>query len=87
MLLKALAEEMPRVEIFFLRLLLTGARRDEARLMQWKHRLSSRVASRRGPAPSTARITLTAVIDQHIGVAGFADGLSHHLHRLASHLR
>jgi integrase len=36
-LLKSLAEEIPRVETFFLCLLLTGARRDEARLMQWTH--------------------------------------------------
>jgi integrase len=36
-LLKSLAEEMPRVETFFLCLLLTGARRDEARTMQWTH--------------------------------------------------
>jgi hypothetical protein len=34
MLLKTLAEEMPRGEIFFLCLLLRGARRDEARLMR-----------------------------------------------------
>jgi integrase len=36
-LLKSLADEMPRTEIYFLTLLLTGARRDEARLMQWAH--------------------------------------------------
>jgi integrase len=35
-LLKSLSEEMPRTETFFLCLLLTGARRDEARTMQWK---------------------------------------------------
>ncbi|HEV8620016.1 MAG TPA: site-specific integrase [Nitrospiraceae bacterium] len=35
-LLKSLADEHPRTEIFFLCLLLTGARRDEARTMQWK---------------------------------------------------
>ena len=32
------------------------------------------------------RVTLTAVIDQHIRVAAFADRLSHHLHRLSTHL-
>jgi integrase len=36
-LLKSLAEEGLRVETYFLCLLLTGARRDEARLMQWTH--------------------------------------------------
>jgi integrase len=36
-LLKVLADEMPRNETFFLCLLLTGARRDEARLMKWAH--------------------------------------------------
>ena len=36
-LLKSLAEEMPQVETYFLCLLLTGARRDEARTMQWTH--------------------------------------------------
>jgi integrase len=36
-LLRSLAEEGLRVETFFLTLLLTGARRDEARLMQWTH--------------------------------------------------
>jgi len=36
-LLASLAEELPRSETFFLTLLLTGARRDEARLMQWEH--------------------------------------------------
>ena len=36
-LLKALAEELPQIETFFLCLLLTGARRDEARLMMWAH--------------------------------------------------
>ncbi|HSL06092.1 MAG TPA: site-specific integrase [Nitrospiraceae bacterium] len=36
-LLKSLADEMPSIETFFLCLLLTGARRDEARLMQWAH--------------------------------------------------
>jgi integrase len=36
-LLKSLADEIPRTEIFFLTLLLTGARRDEARTMQWTH--------------------------------------------------
>jgi integrase len=36
-LLKSLAEEMPKVETYFLCLLLTGARRDEARLMHWTH--------------------------------------------------
>jgi len=35
-LLKSLSEEHPRTETFFLCLLLTGARRDEARTMQWK---------------------------------------------------
>lgn len=35
-LLKSLSEEGLRVETYFLCLLLTGARRDEARLMQWK---------------------------------------------------
>jgi integrase len=35
-LLQSIAEELPRTETFFLCLLLTGARRDEARLMQWK---------------------------------------------------
>jgi integrase len=34
-LLKSLSEEHPRTETFFLCLLLTGARRDEARTMQW----------------------------------------------------
>lgn len=36
-LLKSLAEERPTVELYFLCLLLTGARRDEARTMQWTH--------------------------------------------------
>jgi integrase len=36
-LLKSLSEEHPRTELFFLCLLLTGARRDEARTMQWTH--------------------------------------------------
>ncbi|MCI0426908.1 MAG: tyrosine-type recombinase/integrase, partial [Nitrospiraceae bacterium] len=36
-LLKALSEAMPPVETYFLTLLLTGARRDEARTMQWAH--------------------------------------------------
>jgi integrase len=36
-LLKSLSEEGLRVEGYFLCLLLTGARRDEARLMQWTH--------------------------------------------------
>jgi integrase len=36
-LLKSLSEEMPRTETFFLCLLLTGARRDEARTMKWTH--------------------------------------------------
>ena len=36
-LLKALADELPKVETYFLCLLLTGARRDEARLMKWTH--------------------------------------------------
>ena len=36
-LLKSLADEQPTVENFFLTLLLTGARRDEARTMQWAH--------------------------------------------------
>jgi len=36
-LLKSLADEQPTVENFFLTLLLTGARRDEARTMQWTH--------------------------------------------------
>ena len=36
-LLKSLADERPTVENYFLCLLLTGARRDEARLMQWTH--------------------------------------------------
>jgi integrase len=36
-LLKVLADEVPKVEAFFLCLLLTGARRDEARLMKWAH--------------------------------------------------
>jgi integrase len=35
-LLKSLADEIPTVENFFLTLLLTGARRDEARTLQWK---------------------------------------------------
>jgi len=35
-LLKSLSEEGLRTETFFLCLLLTGARRDEARTMQWK---------------------------------------------------
>lgn len=36
-LLKALADEMPQIETFFLCLLLTGARRDEGRLIKWAH--------------------------------------------------
>jgi len=36
-LLKSLSEEGLRVETYFLTLLLTGARRDQARLMQWSH--------------------------------------------------
>lgn len=36
-LLKALADELLKVETFFLCLLLTGARRDEARLLKWTH--------------------------------------------------
>ncbi len=36
-LLKVLADEIPKVETFFLCLLLTGARRDEARLMKWAY--------------------------------------------------
>ena len=36
-LLKVLADEMPKIETYFLCLLLTGARRDEARLMKWAH--------------------------------------------------
>lgn len=36
-LLKVLADEMPKVQTYFLCLLLTGARRDEARLMKWVH--------------------------------------------------
>lgn len=36
-LLKSLADERPTVENYFLCLLLTGARRDEARTMQWTH--------------------------------------------------
>lgn len=36
-LLKALADEIPRNETYFPCLLLTGARRDEARLMKWTH--------------------------------------------------
>lgn len=36
-LLKVLADEIPRNETYFLCLLLTGARRDEARLMKWTH--------------------------------------------------
>ena len=36
-LLKSLSDERPTVETYFLCLLLTGARRDEARLMQWTH--------------------------------------------------
>lgn len=35
-LLHSIEEELPRTATFFLCLLLTGARRDEARLMQWK---------------------------------------------------
>ena len=35
-LMAAIAEEMPRVETYFLTLLWTGCRRDEARLMEWK---------------------------------------------------
>jgi len=35
--LKALADEMPQIEIFFLCLLLTEPRRDEVRLMKWAH--------------------------------------------------
>lgn len=35
--LKSLADERPTVETSFLTLLLTGGRRDEARLMQWTH--------------------------------------------------
>jgi integrase len=35
-LLKSLADERPKIETYFLTLLLTGARRDEARTMQWK---------------------------------------------------
>ena len=36
-LLKALADEMPKIETFFLCLLVNGVRRDEARLMKWAH--------------------------------------------------
>ena len=36
-LLRALADAMPKMETFFLTLLLTGARRDEVRMMQWNH--------------------------------------------------
>jgi integrase len=36
-LLKSISEERPTVENYFLCLLLTGARRDEARTMQWTH--------------------------------------------------
>ena len=36
-LLKVLDDEMPRIQTYFLCLLLTGARRDEARLMKWTH--------------------------------------------------
>ena len=36
-LLKSLADERPTVETYFLCLLLTGARRDEARTLQWTH--------------------------------------------------
>jgi integrase len=35
-LLKSIAEEIPKVETYFLCLLFTGARRDEARTMKWK---------------------------------------------------
>jgi integrase len=36
-LIKSLADARPTVENYFLTLLWTGARRDEARLMQWSH--------------------------------------------------
>ncbi len=36
-LLKSLSDERPTVETYFLCLLLTGARRDEARTLQWTH--------------------------------------------------
>ena len=36
-LLKSIADELPTVENFFLTLFLTGAHRDEARLMKWQH--------------------------------------------------
>lgn len=36
-LLKSLSDERPTVENYILTLLLTGARRDEARTMQWNH--------------------------------------------------
>ena len=36
-LLKVLTDEIPKVETYFLCLLLTGARRDEARLLKWAH--------------------------------------------------
>lgn len=36
-LLASIHEEVPRTEVYFLTLLLTGARRDEARTMHWTH--------------------------------------------------
>ena len=36
-LLKALADEMPKIETFSLCLLMNGVRRDEARLMKWAY--------------------------------------------------
>jgi len=36
-LLASIREELPRTEVYFLTLLLTGARRDEARTMKWAH--------------------------------------------------
>lgn len=36
-LMASLSEAIPRDEVYFLTLLLTGCRRDEARLMRWEH--------------------------------------------------